>query len=699
MFDEKKYSIDIEGKEITVTTGKLARQADGAVTLSCGDTIVLTTAVAAKEPREGADFFPLTVDVEERMYAAAKIPGGFIKREGRPSEKSILTARLIDRPLRPSFPDGFVNDTQIITTILTVDQINPYDILSLNGASLALTISDIPFNGPIAAVRIGRVDGNWVVNPTLAQLEESDMDVVVAGTKDAVLMMEASAKEVSEADVIEATQIAKTNIAKLVEFQENIAKEIGREKRVPTLVQLDCEVVSKVKDLATDKLNEALRNKDKQERMNLVKEVEKEVLDAIVEGLAEDQVATWASEAKQAFSKLKKELVRKMIIEGERTDGRKSDEIRPITAQAGYLPRTRIHGSGLFTRGQTQVLTVITLGTVGEYQMLDGLGLEESKRYLHHYNFPPFSTGEAWPMRGPKRREIGHGSLAEKALVPVVPGEEDFPYTIRLVSDVLESNGSSSMASVCGSTLALMDAAVPIKAPVAGIAMGLVKEGDDVVVLSDIQGLEDSLGDMDFKVAGTKDGVTAIQMDIKASGLNKDVLTKALEQAKEGRLHILDIMEKEIAAPREEMSEFAPRVVTVKIHPDKIRDVIGTGGKVIKKIIEETGAAIDIEQDGTVFISSKDREAGEKAKDIVEKLTGDINSGEEFEGTVTKVTNFGAFVEILPGKEGLVHVSKLGKGFIKNVSDVVDVGDKIKVKVLETDRMGKISLAVVTEDN
>ncbi len=689
----QRFEKEIFGKNVIIETGKIAKQADGSVTTRIGDSIVLVTAVAAKEKRVGADFLPLTIDVEERMYAAAKIPGGFIKREGRPSEKSILTARLIDRPLRPSFPEGYTYDTQIVATILTTDQVNPYDILALNGASCALTISDVPFNGPVAAVRIGRVEGNFVVNPTYHEIDESDIDLVVAGNKDAVLMIEAGMNEISEDDAIEAIALARKAITEFVDFQLEIAQAVGKQKREVELNVLDEEIASKVQGLAENSLKEALKETEKQARDEKVKAVKSEMLEKVIEGVEEEDAAQIQAQSSIAFKKLEKRLVRERIIsENARLDGRKTTEIRPITAEAGFLPKTRIHGSGLFTRGQTQALTVITLGTMGEEQIIDGLGLEESKRYIHHYNFPPFSTGEAYPMRGPKRREIGHGALAERALVPVIPDENEFPYTLRLVSDILESNGSTSMASVCGSTLALMDAGVPIKKPVAGIAMGLIKNGEDIAVLSDILGAEDAIGDMDFKVAGTKDGITAIQMDMKISGISDEVMKNALAQAKEGRLHILGIMTAEISEPRPELSEFAPRVITVKISPEKIGDVIGPGGKIIKSITEKTGAQLDIEQDGTVFISSKDSQGAEDAKTMVEQLTKVVQPGEEYEGEVVRVATFGAFVQILPGKDGLVHVSKLSDEYVKDVNDIVKVGDKLKVKVLEVDRQGKISL-------
>jgi len=687
------FEKEIAGKKFIVETGKIAKQADGAVTIRIGDTIVLMTVVADKERKPGADFLPLTIDIEERMYAAGKIPGGFIKREGRPSEGSILTARLIDRPLRPSFPKGYTYNTQVVATILTVDQVNPYDILALNGASTALTISDIPFDGPVAAVRVGRVDGTFIVNPTLAEIDESDIDLVVAGNKDAVLMIEAGMKEVSEADAIEAMAIARKAIVEIVEFQLEIAKAVGKEKREIELDTIPDETKKNVRETAETEILQAVKLTDKKERSTKLKEVRTAVKEKLQEGVSEEDAAEVAFQVSGALKNLEKELIRGRVVkENTRLDGRKTDEIRQITAEPGYLPISRIHGSGLFTRGQTQALTVLTLGTMSEDQMIDGIGLETSKRYMHHYNFPPFSTGEAWFMRGPKRREIGHGNLAERALFPVIPGDEDFPYTLRLVSDILESNGSTSMASVCGSTLALMDAGVPIKKPVAGIAMGLIKEGDDIAILSDILGDEDAIGDMDFKVAGTKDGITAMQMDMKVTGISDETLKEALEQARQGRLHILGIMTDAISEPRTEMSEFAPKVITVKIDKEKIGDIIGPGGKIIKGITEETGANIDIEQDGTVFISSKDAEGADQAKQIVENIVKEVEKGEEYEGKVVRITNFGAFVEILPGKDGLVHVSKLSDEYVENVEDIVKEGETIKVKVLDKDKQGKISL-------
>jgi len=679
--------IRVGGKEITVETGHLARQADAAVTMRCGDTIVLVTAVASNEPRD-VDFFPLTIDVEEKMYAAGKIPGGFIKREGRPSEKSILTARLIDRPLRPSFAEGFRNETQVIATVLSVDQMNPPDVLALVGASTALTISDIPFEGPIGGVRVGRVDGEWLINPTFQELERSDIDLVVAGTRDAILMVEAGASEVPEEEILEGFEIAQAANRELVEFQERLREIAGVPKREVVLAEPDTELEGRVRAAAAERLSEALRNADKLAREAAVAAVRQDVVTA----LAGEEGPSQADITKILY-KLEKELMRRMILkEGIRVDGRKTDEIRPISCAVGLLPRT--HGSGLFTRGQTQVLSVVTLGTVGEIQRLDGLGIEEYKRFLHHYNFPPFSTGEAGFLRGPRRREIGHGALVERALTPILPAEEDFPYTIRIVSEVLESNGSSSMASCCGSTLGMMDAGIPILAPVAGVAMGLIKEGEDFAVLSDIQGLEDALGDMDFKVAGTEKGITALQMDMKVSGVDRALMQRALAQAREGRLFILGKMLEVLPEPRTSMSEFAPRILTLQIPVDKIRDVIGPGGRMIRSIIEDTGADIDIQDDGTVFVSSKDHAGGERAKRMIEQLTKEVEPGEKYLGHVTRIMPFGAFVEVLPGKEGLVHISRLAPHRVEKVEDVVNVGDEVEVEVTEIDRQNRINLTV-----
>jgi polyribonucleotide nucleotidyltransferase len=718
--DVFKSELTLGGKTISVEVGKVAKQASGAALISCEGTTILMTAVASKEPREGVDFFPLTVDVEEKMYAAGKIPGGFFRREGRPSEKSILTARLIDRPIRPCFPDGFRNEVQVIATILSVDQVNPPDILALNGASLALFISDIPFQGPVGAVRIGRISGEWVINPTYQELEFSELDIVVAGReyyedgerKIGLLMVEAGAKEVPEEVVVNAFEEASKSIAQIIDFQKKVAKKVGKPKMETELYKIDSEIEAKVRKLATGEIKKAVRIKDKKEREEKLEQIRKDIIEKLLpeygerlevvvfqeeeEILGEVRFPTLGPEAdiKEVLKEIEKEEMRRMIVEeNRRADGRSSEKIRPISVEVGVLPRT--HGSALFTRGQTQVLTVATLGTTSEEQILDTLETEESKRYMHHYNFPPYCTGETRPLRGPRRREIGHGALAERALIPVIPSEKEFPYTIRLVSEVLESNGSTSMASVCGSTLALMDAGVPIKAPVAGIAMGLIKEKEKVAILTDILGMEDALGDMDFKVAGTEKGITALQMDIKIEGLTIDIIERALQQAKEARMFILKKMLSVIDKPREKLSPYAPRIYTLSVSPDKIGDIIGPGGKRIRSIIDETGVTIDIEQDGTVFIASKDEMSAEKAKEIIESIVRDVKVGEKFLGTVTRVADFGAFVEILPGKEGLVHVSKLTTRRLKSAKESVKPGDKLLVEVLEIDNLGRINLASV----
>lgn len=683
----EQFTTEVAGRKLTVETGKLAQQANGSVLIRYGDTVVLVTATASKKPREGVDFLPLTVDYEERLYAVGKIPGGFIKREGKPSEKAILSARVIDRPLRPLFPKGFRNDVQIIATILSVDQDNTPDILAINGASLALCISDIPFEGPVGAVSVGMVDGKYVINPTVAEAEKSRLRLVVAGTKDAVLMVEAGADEVTEEEMLKAILFGHEEIKKLVEFQEEIVGKIGNPKMEFLIEEIDENLKKDVREYATAEILKAIRIYDKQEREAYIDKINEDTLLHFQEIYPEKE-----KEIADVLYDILKEEVRKMITyEGIRPDGRTSTEIRPISCEVGVLPRT--HGSGLFTRGQTQVLTVATLGALGDVQILDGLGIEESKRYMHHYNFPPYSTGETRVLRGPGRREIGHGALAERALEPMIPSEEEFPYTIRLVSEVMSSNGSTSMASVCGSTLALMDAGVPIKAPVAGVAMGLIKHDDRITILTDIQGMEDFLGDMDFKVAGTTQGITAIQMDIKIKGIDEEILKRALQQARAGRLFIMDKMLAVIKEPRKELSPYAPRIYTMMIDPDKIREVIGPGGKTINKIIAETGAKIDIEDDGRIYIATPDESAGKKAMEIINKLTQDVEVGKIYMGKVLRITNFGAFAEILPGKEGLIHISKLSKERVKRVEDVVKVGDEILVKVTDIDKQGRINLS------
>lgn len=683
----------VQGKEVLFETGKWARQANASVACRCGDTLVLVTAVVSKEPREDATFLPLLVDVEERMYAAGKIPGGFFKREGRPSEEAILTARLIDRPIRPSFPDGFRNEIQIIATILSADQINPPDVLALLGASAALTISEIPFNGPLGVIRVGRKDGRLIFNPTFQELEQSDLDMVIAGNKDEIIMVEGEAQEITEEIFIDVLQKSMEVIKDLIKAQEELQKQVGLAKREFSLHETDPKLKEDVSKLASNKMIKALKITDSLERQEQLRQVKEEATKKLSEKYEEKLL-----EIKFILDEMEKKEVRRMISEdGIRVDGREPKEIRPISCQVGLLPRA--HGSGLFARGQTQALTALTLGAIGEVQRLDGLGVEESKRFLHHYNFPPFSTGEVGFMRGPRRREIGHGALVERALLPIIPKEEEFPYTIRLVSEILESNGSTSMASTCASTLALMDAGIPIKAPVGGIAMGLIKETDNVTLLTDIQGLEDFYGDMDLKVAGTREGITALQMDLKVAGISSEILAQALAQAKEARLFILDRMAETIAEPKKKLSPYAPRVLTIKIPTDKIREVIGPGGNMIRSIIEETGVAIDIEDDGRVFITSKDEESGDKARQIIERITQKevdkkmVKVGEQYLGTVVSIAPFGAFVEILPGRDGLIHISKLARHRVARVEDVVRMGDKLMVEVIGIDSQGRISLA------
>ncbi|MGI5852853.1 MAG: polyribonucleotide nucleotidyltransferase [Bacillota bacterium] len=687
----QQWQMDLGGRPLVIENGKMAKQASNAVLVRYGDTVVLVTVTMAAQPRQGIDFFPLLVDYEERLYAVGKIPGGFIKREGRPAESAILAARSIDRPIRPLFPEGFRNDVQVVATVLSVDRDNEPDIAAMIGASAALTLSEVPFYGPIGGVHVGRVDGKFVINPTVSQAAVSDIDLLVAGTKDAVMMVEAGAKEVSEHDMLEAILFGHEVIKEIVAFQEKMQAEAGKEKIEFVPAEIPEELQASVRERATALLAAAVRGSDKQDREAAIGKVKEEVLQQYAEEMA-DQFAENEPLVRDMLDKIIKEEVRKMItVERTRPDGRKLDEIRKISCEVGVLPR--VHGSGLFTRGQTQVLSVATLGAISDEQILDGIGEAESKRYIHHYNFPAFSVGEVRPMRGPGRREIGHGALAERALLPMIPPEEEFPYTIRVVSEVLESNGSTSQASICGSTLSLMDAGVPIKKPVAGVAMGLVKYGDEFAILTDIQGMEDALGDMDFKVAGTDSGITAIQMDIKVKGINREILEQALEQARQGRLFILEKMRETIAQPRPDISPYAPRMLTMEIDPDKIRDVIGPGGKTIRKIIEETGATIDIQDDGRVFIGAVDRSAGENAMNIIKGLTKDPEVGEVYDGKVTRLMNFGAFVEILPGKEGLVHISQLDLNRVAKVEDVVNPGDSVRVKVIEIDRQGRINLS------
>ncbi|MCX7746788.1 MAG: polyribonucleotide nucleotidyltransferase [Clostridia bacterium] len=687
----KSFSTDLAGRKIVIETGKLAQLANGAVLVRYGDTVILSTATASSTPREGIDFFPLSVDYEERLYSVGKIPGGFIKREGKPSEKAILTSRVIDRPIRPLFPKDLRNDVTVVNTVMSVDQDNSPEVAAMIGASAALTISDIPFNGPIGGVVLGLVDGEIIINPDAKQREKSQMYVTLAGTKEKITMIEAGANEVPDDKMLEAIKIGHEEIKRICSFIEDIAKEIGKPKFEYTSAEVPEEIFSAVKEFAYDKMREAVLAVDKQVRDANMTKLTEEVKAHLAETFPEMEKTI-----SEAIYKLEKKVVREYILkENKRVDGRKLDEIRTLAGEVGLLPRT--HGSGLFQRGQTQVLTVVTLGAMGDVQMLDGVDLEETKRYMHHYNFPAYSVGEARPSRGPGRREIGHGALAERALEPVIPEEDEFPYTIRLVSEVLMSNGSTSQGSVCGSTLALMDAGVPIKSPVAGISAGLVideNNPDNFVTFMDIQGIEDFFGDMDFKVAGTRDGITAIQVDIKVDGLTEEIIRQAFELTKKGRLQIIDdVIVKAIPEPRKELSPYAPKIITTTIDPDKIREVIGPGGKMINKIIAETGVKIDIEDDGRVFIASSDSEAAMKALRIIEGIAKDIQPGQVFMGKVVRITTFGAFVEFLPGKEGLVHISKLDRKRVAKVEDVVNVGDEILVKVMEVDKQGRINLS------
>ena len=684
---EKKFQYDLNGKDLIVTTGKLAEQAGGSCLIQYGDTVVLTSATSSKKPREGIDFFPLSCDYEEKLYAAGKFPGGFIKREARPSENAVLTSRLIDRPLRPLFPEGYRNDVQVIATVLSMDPDYSPEIVAMLGSSIALSISDIPFDGPTASVNVGLIDGKFLINPNSEERELSEIDLVVSGTKEAIMMVEAESKEVTEAVMLEAILFAHSEISSICQFIEVITKEVGKTKREFDVFKPNEELEEKIIKFGKDKLTSAISTFEKLERQDNIENVSNEIKEIFLEEYPE-----LSKDINQITEDIIKAEVRRLIaVEGVRPDSRKPDEIRPITSEVGLLPRT--HGSGLFTRGQTQVLTVATLGVAGDAQTIDGLGEAESKRYMHHYNFPPYSVGDTRPIRGPGRREIGHGVLAERALLPVIPSQEEFPYTIRLVSEVLSSNGSSSQASVCGSTLALLDAGVPIKAPVAGIAMGMIKEGEHFAILSDIQGMEDHLGDMDFKIAGTREGITAIQMDIKISGIAKPILEEALEKARIGRLHILDKMNEVMSTPREELSTYAPRIYTMQVDPDKIRDIIGPGGKIINKIIEETGVKIDIEDTGKIFIAAVSPEGGEKAIEIINNIVKEIEEGEVYLGKVTRIMTFGAFVEVLNGKEGLVHISNIANERVNKVEDVLSVGDEVLVKVMEIDKQGRINLS------
>ena len=687
------FELDFRGRTLTVETGEMARQANGAGLIRYGDTVVLATAVASKRPSP-MDFFPLTVNYEEKMYSVGKVPGGFLKREGRPSTDATLTARLIDRPIRPMFPDGVRNEIQIVGTVLSVDQDNAPDITAMFGASLALGISDIPFDGPIAGVHVARVDGEFVINPTVEQKAQSDIELTVAGTATAINMVESSAAEVNEADMLEALLFGHEAIKELVAFQAEIIAEIGKEKFELTLATTIPEVEAQVRAKYQEPMVTAIQTQEKKAREAAIAEVMQGAQAEFEEAYAEDvNFAEIMKSVNRSLQDLEKDEVRRLITkERIRPDGRQIDEIRPLDSQVGILPRT--HGSGLFTRGQTQALTVATLAPLSEYQIIDGLGTEEKKRFLHHYNFPPYSVGETGRMGSPGRREVGHGALGERAIEQVIPSEEEFPYMIRLVSEVLESNGSSSQASICGSTLALMDAGVPIKAPVAGIAMGLVMDADeDYTILTDIQGLEDALGDMDFKVAGTAEGITALQMDIKIQGITEAILGEALEQARTARLAILDNILATIAEPREELSQYAPKIEMIQINPDDIKVVIGKGGDTINKIIDETGVKIDIDDEGNVSIASSEQPMIDRAIEIIRELTFKVEADMIFDGKVTRIENYGAFVELVPGQSGLLHISQISKERIKNVSDVLNIGDTIKVKVTEIDARGRLDLS------
>lgn len=685
----KEFIYNLKGRELKVTIGKVCEQANGSCLVQCGETVVLVNACASKEPREGVDFFPLSCDFEEKLYSVGKIPGGFIKREGRPSEKAILTSRLIDRPIRPLFPEGYRNDVQVIATALSVEQDVQPDILAMIGSSIALTISDIPFKGPTGSVNVGYVDGEYIINPTASQREKSRLNITVSGTKDAIMMVEAGCDILSEKEVLGAIMFAHEEIKSICEFIEDIRAKVGKEKSEIILPKKDEELFNAVVDFGKEKIISSLRTKNKMEREENLDKITKEILDKFLPDHEEEK-----AQINEAIESIVVQEVRRLIIEEKiRPDDRALDEVRPISCDCGILPRT--HGSGLFTRGQTQVLTLTTLGAPGEVQVLDGVIDEEDKRYMHQYNFPPFSVGDVKPLRSPGRREIGHGALAERALVPVLPSEEEFPYTMRLVSEVLSSNGSSSQASICGSTLSLLNAGVPIKDSVAGIAMGLIKDEktNKVAILTDIQGLEDHFGDMDFKVAGTKNGITALQMDIKVDGISEEILQTALEQAKKARLHILSIMNDCISEPNKELSKYAPKIFTMKILPEKIREVIGPGGKVINKIIEETSVKIDTFDDGRIAITADSTENGQKAVDMINEIVKDVEVGEVYKGVITTITNFGAFVELIKGKEGLLHISNMTHERLNKVEDLFKVGDLVDVKVIEIDNQGKIKLS------
>ncbi|MDK2844006.1 MAG: polyribonucleotide nucleotidyltransferase [Enterococcus sp.] len=689
------FSTTWGGRPLSVEIGQLAKQANGAVLVRYGDTVVLSAAVASKEAKD-ADFFPLTINYEEKMYAVGKVPGGFIKREGRPSTEATLTARLIDRPIRPMFAEGFRNEVQVTNIVMSVEQDCSPAMAAMLGSSLALSISDIPFDGPIAGVQVGRVNGEYVLNPTIEQQEQSDIDLTVAGTKKAINMVESGAKEVSEEDMLGALLFGFEAIKEMVAFQEEVVSQVGKEKMEVVLLQLDPELKKAIYDANYQTMKTAVLTEEKLAREEEIENV-KAMIIAEYEAIAadiedEEEASQLLKEVKQITEDLEKDVVRELItIDKIRPDGRKLDEIRPLSSEVALLPR--VHGSGLFTRGQTQALSACTLAPLGEHQVIDGLGVQESKRFIHHYNFPQFSVGSVGRAGSPGRREIGHGALGERALAQVIPSEQDFPYTIRLVAEVLESNGSSSQASICAGTLALMDAGVPIKAPVAGIAMGLVSDGENYTILTDIQGLEDHLGDMDFKVAGTKDGITALQMDIKIQGITEQILTEALEQAKKARMEILAELTSTISEPRKELSPYAPKIEMIQIDPAKIKDVIGKGGETINNIIEQTGVKIDIDQDGNVSIASSDAEMIAKAIEIIEEITKEVEVGQVYLGKVVRIEKFGAFVNLIKGKDGLVHISQLANERVNKVEDVVKLGDEILVKVTEIDDKGRINLS------
>ncbi|WP_019226986.1 polyribonucleotide nucleotidyltransferase [Sedimentibacter sp. B4] len=685
--EERVFKYMLAGRELKVTVGKIAELTNGNCIVQYGDTVIMANVAASKEPRQGIDFFPLSVDYEEKLYSVGKIPGGFIKREGRPGEKAILTSRLIDRPLRPLFPKGYRNDVSVVVTVLSVDQDCSPEIAGMIGSSIALSISDVPFEGPTGAVNVGLINNEFIVNPNSKEREATILNLTVAGTKDAIMMVEAGANEIKESVMLDAIMFAHEEIKKICDFISEIQNEVGKLKTDYVKFVADANIEQEIREYAAPIINEAIIVEDKLERQEKIDNFKSVAKEIFLEKYPEN-----AADIDDSLYKIVKEKVREnILVRGIRPDNRTIDEIRKITCEVGLLPRT--HGSGLFTRGQTQVLTVATLGVSSDEQTLDGISEETSKRYMHHYNFPSYSVGETKPSRGPGRREIGHGALAERALEPVIPSVDVFPYTIRLVSEVLSSNGSTSQASVCGSTMSLMDAGVPIKAPVAGVAMGLIKEGDDVAVLTDIQGMEDFLGDMDFKVAGTAEGITAIQMDMKVHGIDKLILTQALEKAHTGRLFILDKMLACIDKPREEVSKYAPKIIKMTIKPDKIRDVIGAGGKVINKIIEETGVKIDIEDDGSVLIAAENVESAYKAKKIIEGIVKEIEVGEIILGKVVRLATFGAFVELTDNKDGLLHISQISDKRVAKVEDVLNVGDEILVKVIEIDQQGKIKLS------